>query len=187
MAAQIPLFHGVPMTDIPVTKSTNTTISVPPVGYDQICAEFGNIDAFVQPDGTICRKWEDLYIGKYVLPFPMKLAWDHSKKVSSIACHVRLVGKFSAVFTDIVDMKLEDKVQYYGGCYNFRAKRGSNRYSTHSWGIAIDINPATNRQGTHGDMDYTVVKIFNAHGFTWGGSWGMPYTDAMHFQFASGY
>ena len=33
----------------------------------------------------------------------------------------------------------------FGGCLNVRKVRGANRLSTHSWGIAIDWDPAHNR------------------------------------------
>jgi hypothetical protein len=33
----------------------------------------------------------------------------------------------------------------FGGCLNVRKIRGGNRYSTHSWGISIDYNPAQNK------------------------------------------
>ena len=37
-----------------------------------------------------------------------------------------------------------------------------------------------NQRGTVGEMDRTVVSIFESWGFTWGGHW--RYTDPMHFE-----
>ena len=56
--------------------------------------------------------------------------------------------------------------------------------SMHSWGIAIDINPATNAYGTQGDIPAEFVQAFKDVGFSWGGDWKTP--DPMHFQYASG-
>jgi D-alanyl-D-alanine carboxypeptidase len=42
---------------------------------------------------------------------------------------------------------------------------------SHAWGIAIDVNPETNAQGTPGNMDSGVVRIFRDAGFEWGGDW----------------
>ncbi len=57
---------------------------------------------------------------------------------------------------------------------------------THSSGIAIDLNPETNRTGTPGDMDPQIVAVFKQHGFKWGGDW-LGRKDPMHFQYCSGY
>lgn len=61
-------------------------------------------------------------------------------------------------------------------------KRG---LSTHCWGIAIDLNWATNAPGTRGDMDPGIIEVFERFGFEWGGRWS--YRDCMHFQYATGY
>ena len=37
-----------------------------------------------------------------------------------------------------------------------------------------------NQRGTSGQMDRTVVSIFEKWGFQWGGDWN--YTDPMHFE-----
>lgn len=76
------------------------------------------------------------------------------------------------------------------------------RFSNHSWGRAIDINPLTNPY-VKGDkvlppegrqfLDRTraypgailagswVVKLFEEHGWTWGGSW-TDRKDYQHFE-----
>ena len=75
------------------------------------------------------------------------------------------------------------------GCYNPRKKRHSTdpdaEWSTHAWGIALDINPDTNRAGTTGDLPEGVVNAFERVGFRWGGRWKRR--DPMHFQLARGY
>ncbi|HZP16723.1 MAG TPA: M15 family metallopeptidase, partial [Terriglobales bacterium] len=73
------------------------------------------------------------------------------------------------------------------GCFAFRPQRMGGRLSTHSWGIAIDLNPESNAQGTAGSMDRGVVEIFKSAGFAWGGNWQGRCRDPMHFQFCTGY
>ena len=60
-------------------------------------------------------------------------------------------------------------------------------FSTHSWGIAFDINVNWNGygsrpapSGSHGSVA-ELVSIFANRGFTWGGHWRTP--DGMHFQY----
>jgi Phage tail lysozyme/D-alanyl-D-alanine carboxypeptidase len=59
--------------------------------------------------------------------------------------------------------------------------------SWHSFGIAMDINPATNpytTAQTH-DIPQSIVDIFTSNGFGWGGDW-TPAHDWMHFQYQGG-
>ena len=82
---------------------------------------------------------------------------------------------------------LQKSVKTYGGGYTWRMKRGQAKPSTHSWGIAIDLNARTNAMGSAGDMDPALVALFERHGFTWGGRWSGANKDPMHFQYCSGY
>ena len=117
----------------------------------------------------------------------MPLDWDRSKSASGIRCHKLIAPLLEAVFTDIAAKGLQGAVKTYGGGYNWRMKRGQAKPSTHSWGIAIDLNARTNAMGTAGDMDPKLVELFEGYGFTWGGRWSGGNKDPMHFQYCSGY
>ena len=82
---------------------------------------------------------------------------------------------------------LRGEIRTFGGCFNFRSKRGNNKLSVHSWAVAIDLNPETNGMGTRGNMSPEIVDIFKRFGFSWGGDWSGNSKDPMHFQFCSGY
>lgn len=77
------------------------------------------------------------------------------------------------------------------GCFAPRAKRVNGDLSTHSWGIAFDLNaddnPLAPKPGA--PLVTTIpaqwVAEFQKCGFTWGGHFRRP--DPMHFQFVSGY
>jgi len=75
------------------------------------------------------------------------------------------------------------------GCFAPRVKRVNGELSTHSWGIAIDLNADTNPLSLDGvlrrDIPDAWVAEFEKRGWTWGGRWKKP--DAMHFQYCSGY
>lgn len=159
----------------------------PPNGLDQVLATFGNIYDYLAADGSLRPQWEIKYLTRAPLPFPLALSWDPSKKVSQIYCHVRLQEIFPAVFAGIQKEGLAAQVRTYGGCFNFRSKRTSGKLSTHSWGIAVDLNPETNLQGSKGKMHPDVVEIFRSFGFKWGGDWPDKTMDPMHFQFCTGY
>ncbi len=159
----------------------------PPHGLDQIVAVFGDIFEFIGPDGVPDPGWESDYLTRTALPFSIRLSWDQTKVVRNLYCHKKLAGIFPEVFAEIERSGLRDKIKTFGGCFNYRTKRNGSKISTHSWAIAIDLNPTSNLMGTRGDMDEGVIEIFRGYGFTWGGDWSGRSKDPMHFQFCSGY
>ena len=71
------------------------------------------------------------------------------------------------------------------GAYNCRLVSGTNVWSTHAWGIAIDINWNHETPGdcTPNTIPTNVSGTFQNHGW----EWGIKFCDAMHFQYATGY
>jgi peptidoglycan L-alanyl-D-glutamate endopeptidase CwlK len=82
------------------------------------------------------------------------------------------------------------------GTFNWRMIKGTNRPSTHSYGIAIDINTNFSHywQWDNKTTDenksvpnyvnripWEIVAIFEKHGFIWGGKW--YHYDTMHFEY----
>ena len=159
----------------------------PPVGLPAIIATFGDVFSFVDDTGHLKPEWQEQYLATANLAYPLALSWDVNVKVNRILCHKLLVETFESVFQEIADRSMQDKVVTYGGCFNFRQQRTGTKLSTHAWGIAIDLNPATNEQGTRGNMDDDVVTLFRVLGFKWGGDWLGNKCDPQHFQFATGY
>lgn len=88
---------------------------------------------------------------------------------------------------ELVDTGLADLVQVeeYGGCWvpRFIGRDPTRPLSLHSWGIAVDLNLASNQLGTVGEMDPRVVGVMARWGFAWGGTWSTP--DPMHFELAA--
>jgi hypothetical protein len=89
-----------------------------------------------------------------------------------------------------------------GGAYAPRCIARTTRLSVHSFGIAVDINPDFGgywQYGLPSSMDekqarekkiplvyknripIEIVKIFEKHGFIWGGNW--RHFDGMHFEY----
>ena len=77
------------------------------------------------------------------------------------------------------------------GVYNFRKISGTNRLSTHSFAIAIDLNKEYSnywlwdKNGKNivykNKIPLEIVKIFEKYGFIWGGRW--YHYDTMHFEY----
>ncbi len=79
------------------------------------------------------------------------------------------------------------------GTYNCRVIAGTGRLSMHAYGIAIDINlqhanywrwtkpDAQGRYPYKNRIPHEIVRIFERHGFIWGGKW--YHYDTMHFEY----
>jgi len=104
-----------------------------------------------------------------------------------MTCHKRLADVFRDALQRAQIAGMQDKIETFGGCFSFRPQRTGSKLSTHAWGIAIDLNPASNAQGSLGDMDPGLIAIFRSAGFEWGGEWTGIRRDPMHFQFCTGY
>ncbi len=84
-----------------------------------------------------------------------------------------------------------------GGTFNWRKIAGTNRMSMHSFGMTIDINvkyadywrwnvsdkTENSKRKIHykNKIPLELVKIFERHGFIWGGKW--YHYDTMHFEY----
>jgi D-alanyl-D-alanine carboxypeptidase len=177
-----------------MAKTTNAAASqvneaspTAPHRLDEIVTTFGDIHAHIAASGTLKSTWEVGFLARASLPFPLRLSWDSSRIIAQMTCHRRMTGVFSSVFCSIYIRGLQDRITTFGGCFAFRPQRTGTKLSTHSWGIAIDLNPESNPQGSKGNMDAVLIDIFRRAGFEWGGDWQGKTRDPMHFQFCTGY
>ena len=132
------------------------------------------------------------YLVTLTLPYPMRLACDTDETVTRMRCHKLVADKFQAVFKELLDIYglariKELGIDLFGGCFNFRKMRGGSAWSKHSWGIAIDLDPARNTlKETRATARFArpeyqpMIDIFYKHGFI---SLGVERNfDWMHFE-----
>ena len=147
-----------------------------PTGYDEIVKTFG--EPWI--DG-----WRQMFLVK--IPIPRELCHVAGWEKGYFWGNRVIADKFIKVFDMLI--AYPDSCKYlktFGGCFNIRKSRTSEKWSTHSWAIAIDLNAETNALGSKGDMDPKVVECFKHHGFVWGGEFHGT-CDPQHFQYARGY
>ena len=132
---------------------------------------------------------------------------SNGRKVSStasISINAALADEVVQIFTEIFNDPEQFPINSVGG-YSWR---GNSSSSEHNPGLAIDINPNENYQIRYGNVvvgsfwdpasspysipeDGSVVRIFEAHGWSWGGDAWAGYTtpstsgnhDYMHFSY----
>lgn len=124
----------------------------------------------------------------------VKVDWFGSKLPFASVNHA--CDSLRAVATEIAS-RYPNLVDYMkpGMTFYWRKVRGANRQSAHSYGIAIDINVAksdywlwaypqaseTDRINHKNRIPMEIVKVFEKHGFIWGGRW--YHFDTMHFEY----
>lgn len=130
-----------------------------------------------------------------ILPTPLRIAWDLKVTTRKVTCHKLIADNLIGVFTDLVTHYGLTGMQnlgidIYGGCFNFRKMRGGNKWSRHSWGIAIDLDPTRNGlnvkkpKAQFSKPEYKVmIDLFYKHGFI--GYGPERDFDWMHFEIAS--
>jgi D-alanyl-D-alanine carboxypeptidase len=145
--------------------------------------------------------WEKANIVSIIPPFRMTYA---GMSIKRIRVHRHCAQSLLRVLNNLLaaarkkDPKNPQKildhwgVSIFGGVVNYRLMRGGVRLSIHSYGAAIDLDPARN-----GMYDKTprfaefpeVLKAFADEGWRWGGDWNgngssadERMADGMHWQ-----
>jgi len=140
---------------------------------------------------------KDLQSKFIVWTVPVEL--QKGKIPKKVYCHPDIIPHLQTGFKNLVDTNKWDELKTWDGVVNFRPIRGyEEKYSglmsagkvedamkylsIHSWGIAFDLNAATNGLGKKPTLSPEFVKCFTDAGFEWGGNWKR--LDGMHFQLA---
>lgn len=109
------------------------------------------------------------------------------KKVNTIRCHKKVAESLYRILNNIFSKykgkeNILEEAKDYGGCFNFRLKRGGNTYSVHAWGAAIDLDADDNTfkdsWPMKADMPLEIIEEFTKEGWTSAAAW-WGY-DAMH-------
>jgi hypothetical protein len=134
--------------------------------------------------------WEAANITTIVPPFRMTYAGTPIKR---IRVHKHCAASLSKVLQNLLNAANGKQatldhwgVSIFGGVVAYRLMRGGSRLSIHSYGAAIDLDPARNGLGdsTPRFANFPeVLKAFADEGWTWGGKWARA--DGMHWQATS--
>jgi hypothetical protein len=141
--------------------------------------------------GQVNPTWEAANIVAMKPPFRMTYA---GMPIKGIRIHKKCSNSLFAVLTNlwIASGHDQDKLDHWGvsiyaGAFNYRLMRNGTSLSMHSWGCAIDLDPANNGMGdtTPRFANFPVVlAAFADEGWVWGGNWKGKSCDGMHWQAA---
>ena len=118
--------------------------------------------------------------------------YGKSLKFSKINGAAAQLQKVSDELDQLPDRFL-DYMRPLQGTFNCRPIAGTDRPSAHGQGIAIDLAEAhthywlwskpeaDGRIPYKNEMPWEIVRIFEKHGFVWGGKW--YHYDTMHFEY----
>ena len=152
-----------------------------PSGYSEIVATFG------QPCSAaasyVHRKWTAADNGvTYDLYFHRKLGGMGTNMLSDQG------GRSTNLDNDVYGQIIVNRLSQYlkSGIYGYacRTTAGSTSWSTHAWGIAVDVSSAYEPSGNCGsNVNYMTADIWKNHNW----HWGRTFCDSMHFQYAINY
>lgn len=168
--------------------------TIAPLSEQEIRDLYGDIDTVPDPNR---RGWvrvvsngkpggAQLRLTRFQHPALQRIAPD------GLQVHELAAPHFQRVFDDIVAGELVDDLLATGGTLASRhiGQDPALRLSSHTWGIAIDLNPEQNgwdrppaAAGEQGTLS-RVAPLFAKHGFAWGGDFKNSPRDGMHFELA---
>lgn len=123
---------------------------------------------------TFERKWMEVWI------VPVEIREQIPVLPEKIYTHKLMVDKLLKVFTALIDANLHNEIKTWNGCFNIRKKRGLKTLSLHAWGLAIDLNAATNPLGGVVTWSEEFLAVWRRNGWICGADWTRK--DGMHFQ-----
>lgn len=157
-------------------RRERTILVTVPSGLAEIEKQFGKIE-YVDAAGGYIEITNDFARNIVEHEFPV---------VGRQMFHAKLVPVLERVLEEIQKRGLDREIRQFGTwCPRHKMHDRKNGLSTHSYGIACDVNQATNLPGTRGDMEPGIVECFEMFGFEWGGRYRNR--DDMHYNYCRQY
>jgi len=161
-----------------------------PNGLIEILNYYGNPDT--DNNFKVDQEWYDANISDYKLPFPLRLAWNVNKIIEYLPLHMKVAESFLDAMKEIgVQVGVQElrklDMDRTAGTFCFRPVKNGTALSTHSWGMAVDLNSHVAQWGCTNTQLCAIVEVFKRRGWVWGGDWKAPYIDEMHLQAARNY
>ena len=158
-----------------------------PDGLHDILDYYGS-PGTIDSDGNahVDRKWYKKNISYFKLSYILRQSWD-GKQLQGFIAHNKVGPAMIDALEEIkeyggLEFLRRYNLDWWGGVFNPRYKRGQKILSTHAWGISIDhcVHLAPYREKSR--MPFFIVEAFAKRGFV-----TFPDYDGAHWQGARGY
>ena len=163
-----------------------SSLPVRPNGLAELEKTFGSPLKYVNKKST----WENITLESVSVKYALDYAFG-AAVIHTVRAHKLIVHELVDTLALCTEAGVRTNRLKYGGCYCWRPIGGGHTLSTHTWGIAVDIEPIENPRDKvwvdDGKMlDPRIIKIFTDRGWFWGGNFHNR-KDPMHFQWCTGY
>lgn len=151
-----------------------------PQSFDELVKLYGkpweSPAAYTEFEKKFMRVWKaEVWEAKTCAVFPLS--------TRHIYCNADLIPVLDGAFAALASRGLLPELKTFDGCWNVRKVRGSEeKYSIHSFGLAIDLNAKENPLGGPVQFSPGFLACMKGSGLTCGAFF--PRVDGMHFQFA---
>jgi len=171
---------------VPKIEKPKIELPAPLITYKDVVSRYGTpYNAETQKkDEDIKNKWEQkwmtLWKGKKFTK-ATGVAWPKNAPFSRVYCNKELVPYLNNTFLTLIEKDLFKELKTFDGCWNVRKIRGSaKRWSTHSFGIAIDLNAKENPLNGPITFSDEFLQVWRDTGWKCGADFRRK--DGMHFQ-----
>lgn len=177
---------SVPSVNPRISNPTISSLTKPPKYFKDVVARYGTpYDPKTQKeDEAIKLEWEHEWMDLWTAKGFTKntgIIWPATGPFKKIYCNKDLIPYLDKVFVRLIEKDLFKELKTFDGCWNIRPIRGTtDKWSMHTWAIAIDINAEDNKLGEVGKLSQEFLQCWRDTGWTCGADFERR--DFMHFQ-----
>ena len=141
----------------------------------QIVSEFGSLSYTDNKNGSI--NLDPKWVAANIVTL-------HTVLIPNLWCHAKVARQFACALSKIHMQGLGNLIHSFDGAFVPRHQMWDLRksLSRHSYGIAIDLNAATNPAGKVNHELEPIAAIFSEFNIAWAGLWAGSSVDSMHFE-----
>jgi hypothetical protein len=160
--------------------------SIPkPNSYSEIVSLFGDPTIFGATESAKAI-WEQQFMTQWRADRwseRYQLSWPKNFPFRNLYVNRAIIPLIDHTMRLLKNRNLLSEIVSYDGCWSIRPIRGSkDKWSVHSFGLAIDFNAAKMPLGSPSTWSSGFVRTMEEAGWTWGGRFKR--LDPMHFQYA---